>query len=54
MQEEPRSLFLNARASAEIAAEVAGLMAKESGYDMNWQKEQIESYYELVKNYIPD
>jgi len=47
-----RSLFLNARASADIAPEVAGLMATEFGYDQNWQKEQIESYNELVKNYI--
>ena len=47
-----RSLFLNARASAEIASEVASIMAKEFGYDLNWQKEQIESYTTLVKNYI--
>ncbi len=33
-----RSLFLNARASAEIAPEVAGLMAKEFGYDKRWAK----------------
>jgi glycerol-3-phosphate dehydrogenase len=47
-----RSLFLNARASIEIAREVASLMAKEFGYDQNWQAEQIESYTELVKNYF--
>jgi glycerol-3-phosphate dehydrogenase len=47
-----RSLFLNARASAEIAPEVAGLMAKEFGHDLKWQKEQIKSYDELIKNYI--
>jgi glycerol-3-phosphate dehydrogenase len=47
-----RSLLLNARASAGIASEVAGLMAKEFGFDQNWQKEQVESYYELVKNYL--
>jgi glycerol-3-phosphate dehydrogenase len=47
-----RALFLNARASAEIAPEVSGLMAEEFGYDMKWQKEQIESYNQLVKNYI--
>ncbi len=47
-----RSLFLNARASAGIASEVAGLMAKEFGFDQNWQKEQVDSYYELVKNYL--
>jgi glycerol-3-phosphate dehydrogenase len=47
-----RALFLNARASAEIAPEVAGLMAKEFGHDLKWQKEQIKSYDELIKNYI--
>jgi glycerol-3-phosphate dehydrogenase len=47
-----RALFLNARASADIAAEVAYLMAAESGKDIEWQKEQIESYNQLVKNYI--
>ena len=47
-----RSLFLNARASAEIAPEVADLMATEFGYDQKWKSEQIESYNQLVKNYI--
>ena len=47
-----RSLFLNARASAEIAPIVAGFMASEFGYDQKWQEEQVESYKELVKNYI--
>ena len=49
-----RSLFLDARASKEIAPEVAGLMAQELGHDLNWQEEQVESYNELVKNYILD
>jgi glycerol-3-phosphate dehydrogenase len=47
-----RSLFLNARASAEIAPTVAGLMAKEFGHDEKWEKDQLESYKELVKNYL--
>jgi glycerol-3-phosphate dehydrogenase len=47
-----RALFLNARASSEMAEVVAGLMAEELGYDIKWQKEQIESYNQLVKNYI--
>ena len=49
-----RALFLNARASYEIAAEVAGLMADEMGYDMGWQEKQVESYGHLINNYIPD
>jgi glycerol-3-phosphate dehydrogenase len=47
-----RALFLNANASSEIAAEVAGIMARESGYGTEWQSEQIESYNQLVRNYI--
>lgn len=47
-----RVLLLNARTSSEIAPDVAALMAKEFGYDMKWQKEQVESYNQLVKNYI--
>jgi glycerol-3-phosphate dehydrogenase len=47
-----RSLFLNARASADIAPEVAGLMANEFGYDKKWEADQVESYNQLVKNYV--
>ena len=47
-----RALFLNAKASSEMAAEVAALMAQESGFDLNWQKIQVELYQELVKSYI--
>ncbi len=47
-----RSLLLNARASAEMATEVAFILANELGFDLKWQNEQIESYHELVNNYI--
>jgi glycerol-3-phosphate dehydrogenase len=47
-----RALFLNAKASSEMAAEVASLMAAEFGFDKKWQENQIESYTQLVKNYI--
>jgi glycerol-3-phosphate dehydrogenase len=47
-----RSLFLNARASADIASEVAELMANEFGYDQKWKEGELESYGKLVKNYI--
>jgi glycerol-3-phosphate dehydrogenase len=47
-----RSLFLNVRASADIAIEVTAIMATEFGYDLKWQQEQIESYNILVKNYF--
>ena len=47
-----RALFQNARASSEIAVEIAAIMAKELGLNTKWQKEQIESYNQFVKNYI--
>jgi glycerol-3-phosphate dehydrogenase len=47
-----RSLFLNAHASAEIAPEVAALMAMEFGYDREWESDQVESFLQLVKNYM--
>ena len=47
-----RALFLNARVSGEMATEVAAIIAGELGFDMKWQKEQIEKYNLLVNNYI--
>jgi len=47
-----RSLFLNARASADIAPQVADIMAAEFGFDQIWKQNQIESYNLLIKNYI--
>jgi glycerol-3-phosphate dehydrogenase len=47
-----RALFLNARASADVAPEVAHLMAGEFGYDEKWEKKQTESYNNLIVNYL--
>ena len=47
-----RALFLNARASAEIAPEIAGMMAAEFGYDQKWRSEQVDMYNQLVRNYL--
>lgn len=47
-----RALLLNARASSDIAPVVAGILAEELGHDTKWQQEQVESYRQLVKNYI--
>jgi glycerol-3-phosphate dehydrogenase len=47
-----RSLFLNARASEEIAPLVADIMAKEFGHDKKWEKEQVDAYKDMVKNYL--
>jgi glycerol-3-phosphate dehydrogenase len=47
-----RSLLLDARASREMAPEVAGIMAEEMGLDENWRNTEIEAYNKLVENYI--
>jgi glycerol-3-phosphate dehydrogenase len=47
-----RSLFLNARASLEIALAVAKIMADELGFGEKWQQEQIKVYNQLVVNYL--
>jgi glycerol-3-phosphate dehydrogenase len=50
-----RALLLDAKASVEMAPEVAKLMAGEMGVDKKWQKEQVENYNEIAKGYIlPD
>ena len=47
-----RLLFLDARASIEIAPKVAEIMAKELKKDKAWEKEQVESYIEMAKQYL--
>jgi glycerol-3-phosphate dehydrogenase len=46
-----RALLLDARASAEIAPEVAGLLAAELGKDAAWRRRQVEEYRELARGY---
>ncbi len=47
-----RALFLDARASIEMAEEVAELMARELKYKYSWVKDQLKSYKELAAGYI--
>lgn len=47
-----RSLFLDVRASEEIAPEVARIMAQEMGLNEEWQKEQVAEYGKLIPNYL--
>ena len=47
-----RALLLDARASVEIAPEVAGLMAQEAGFDAAWQQQQVNEYTALAAGYI--
>jgi len=47
-----RSLFLDARASIEIAPQVAHLMSKELGQPSSWEQSQVEHFSSLAKNYL--
>jgi glycerol-3-phosphate dehydrogenase len=47
-----RALLLDARASREMAPEVAIIMAQELNFDKDWIKDQIEEYNRLAENYI--
>lgn len=46
-----RSLFLDARASAEAGPVVADLMARELGFSAAWQQSEISTYNNLILNY---
>ncbi|MBE0649829.1 MAG: glycerol-3-phosphate dehydrogenase/oxidase [Bacteroidales bacterium] len=47
-----RLLLLDARQSIEAAPIVAQIMGEELGYRRRWQKEQVEMYTTLAKEYI--
>jgi glycerol-3-phosphate dehydrogenase len=47
-----RALLLDARASVEVAPDVAAIMAKELGRGSEWQRAQVEAYRELAESYI--
>jgi len=47
-----RALLLDAKASVEMAPEVARLMAKEAGHNRKWQKQQVMEYTDLAAGYI--
>jgi len=47
-----RMLLLDARASMEMAPEVARLLAEELGRDEAWEREQVDTYTELARGYL--
>ncbi len=47
-----RAILLDAKASVEMAPEVARLMADELGYTGKWQKEQVDEYNTVAEEYI--
>ncbi len=48
-----RALFLNARAALAAAPEVARVMAVELGRGDGWAEEEVRSFRELAKRYLP-
>ena len=47
-----RGLFLDARATLELAPKVAASMRHELGRDEQWEREQLASYRALAANYL--
>ncbi|MCC5913861.1 MAG: glycerol-3-phosphate dehydrogenase/oxidase [Balneolaceae bacterium] len=47
-----RALLLDARASVDMAPEVARLMAEEMGQDKTWIEAQVEAYTAIASDYI--
>ncbi|CAN5184673.1 glycerol-3-phosphate dehydrogenase/oxidase [soil metagenome] len=47
-----RALLLDARASIEIAEQVASLLAQELGHDKEWANNQTEEYTKLANGYL--
>jgi glycerol-3-phosphate dehydrogenase len=48
-----RALWLDAKASMEMAPKVAGLMAKELGRDAAWEQQEVALYRGLAQGYLP-
>ncbi len=51
-----RALFLNARASVEIAPQIADLMVKELKIEFadGWRTENLGNFYKTAENYLPE
>lgn len=47
-----RALYLDAKASIEMAPAVASIMAKELNKDKNWEEEQVKEYASIAQNYF--
>jgi glycerol-3-phosphate dehydrogenase len=47
-----RSILLDAKAAKEIAPEIAGYMAKKTGKDEKWIKEQVDLFNRFAEGYI--
>lgn len=47
-----RFLFFDARAAIDVAPKVAAIMTKELQKDSNWEKQQIDEFTTLAKDYL--
>lgn len=47
-----RALFLNARASIDMAPATAAILASELGNDSEWQEKQVSEYTRIALNYL--
>lgn len=47
-----RALYMDAKASIEMASEVAAIMAKELNQEESWEKEQVKEYTTIAQNYF--
>jgi glycerol-3-phosphate dehydrogenase len=49
-----RVLFLNARIAIEMAPRVASIIALELKFDEQWVSNQVSSFSNLARQYLPD
>jgi len=47
-----RVLYLDARASVELAPKVASVLAAELGRDYKWEQQQVKEFTEMAKAYV--
>ena len=47
-----RALFLDARASLDMAEETAALMAAELGHDAGWAQQQVDAFRQVATGYV--
>ena len=47
-----RALFLDAKASVEMAPKVAAIVAAELHKDKTWEEKQVKEYTEIAQSYI--
>jgi glycerol-3-phosphate dehydrogenase len=46
-----RALFLNAEAARQMAPGVASLMARELGYDAEWERGQLAAFEQVARHF---